>query len=94
MYPRCKACIHTSAGRTLSPQRVRGRYYEDMGERLQSMTEPIDEVIARAVAVDSLHLEEITPADLNSLLQRLHRSVALVQEALKHLSDQHIQNPK
>lgn len=65
---------------------------EDMGEGLPSITEPIDELIAQSVAVDSLRLEEITPADLNSLLQRLHRSVALVQEALKHLSDQHVQN--
>jgi len=73
---------------------VFGGVCEDMGEGLPSITEPIDGLIAQSVAVDSLRLEEITPADLNSLLQRLHRSVALVQEALKHLSDQHVQNPR
>jgi hypothetical protein len=67
---------------------------EDVSEGLPSITGPIDQLIAQSVTVDSLHLEEITPADLNSLLQRLHRSVALVQEAMKHLSDQHVQNPR
>lgn len=59
---------------------------------LPSITEPIDQLIAQSVAVDNLRLEEVTSADLNSLLQRLQRSVALVQEAVKHLSDG--QNPK
>src|SRR5262249_9454372 len=66
---------------------------EDMSTGRPSGTEPIDELIAPSIAVDSLHLEEITPADLNSLLQRLHRSVALVQEAMRHLSDQHVRHP-
>jgi hypothetical protein len=72
---------------------VCGMACEDISEGLPSITEPIDELVAQTVAVDNLHLEEITSADLNSLLQRLQRSVALVQEAMKHLSDQPVQNP-
>jgi hypothetical protein len=55
---------------------------------------PIDELVAQTVAVDNLQLEKITFADLNSLLQRLQRSVALVQQAMQHLSDQHVQSPR
>ncbi|WP_316213773.1 MULTISPECIES: hypothetical protein [unclassified Bradyrhizobium] len=73
---------------------VLGFACEDMREGLPSVTEPIDKLIAQSVAVDSLRFEEVTPADLNSLLQRLHRSVTIVQEALKHLSDQRVQNPR
>jgi hypothetical protein len=62
---------------------------EDTIDGLPSIARSIDQLIAQSVAVDNLHLEEITSADLNSLLQRLQRSVALVQEAMKHLSDQH-----
>jgi|tagenome__1003787_1003787.scaffolds.fasta_scaffold20741171_2 hypothetical protein len=62
---------------------------EDMEKGLPCVTEPIDQLIGRIVSVDSLHCEEVTSADLSSLLQRLCRSVALVQEALRHLSDQH-----
>jgi len=67
---------------------------EGISEGLPSVTEPIDELVAQTVAVDNLHLEEITSADLNSLLQRLQHAVALVQEAMRHLSDQHVQNPR
>jgi hypothetical protein len=66
---------------------------EEISQGLPSITEPIDQLIAQFVAVDNLHLEEITSADLTPLLQRLQRSVALVEEAIKHLSDQHFQNP-
>jgi hypothetical protein len=62
---------------------------EEMSNGLPSIAGSIDQLIAHSVAVDNLHLEEITPADLNSLLQRLQRSIALVQEAIEHLSDQH-----
>jgi hypothetical protein len=36
--------------------------------------------------------QEISSADLSSLLIRLRRSVALVQEAMRHLPDQHVQD--
>ena len=65
---------------------------ENMAEGVQSVSEPIDQLIARIVSVDSLHLEEISSADLSSLLIRLRRSVALVQEAMRHLPDQHVQD--
>jgi hypothetical protein len=57
-----------------------------------SRAEPIDQLIAQIVSVDSLRLEEITSADLSSLLQRLFRSVTLVQEAMRLLPDQHVQD--
>jgi hypothetical protein len=65
---------------------------EDISQGLPSATEPIDQLIAQFLTVDNLHLEEITSDDLTSLLQRLQRSIALVEEAMKHLSDQHVQN--
>ncbi|MHC2336322.1 hypothetical protein [Bradyrhizobium sp. USDA 4454] len=73
---------------------VRGIAHEDTCEGLPSIIESIDQLIAQSVAIDNLHLVEMTSADLNSLLQRLRRSVALVQEAILHLSDQPVQNPK
>lgn len=84
---------------TLAPDghfrfRVHGIACEDASDGLPSVTGSIDQLIAQAVAPDNLHLEETTSADLNSLLQRLQRSVALVQEAMKHLSDQQFQNPR
>jgi hypothetical protein len=65
---------------------------ENMVEGVPSVSEPIDQLIARIVSVDILHLEEISSADLSSLLIRLRRSVALVQEAMRHLPDQHVQD--
>jgi len=66
---------------------------DDMGHGLPSVTVPIDQLIAEFVAVDSLRLEEVSSADLSSLLQRLQRSVSIVQEAMKHLAGQQIPNP-
>jgi hypothetical protein len=65
---------------------------ENMAGGVPSVSEPIDQLIARIVSVDSLHLEEISSADLSSLLIQLCRSVALVQEAMRHLPDQHVQD--
>ncbi|MBR0969705.1 hypothetical protein [Bradyrhizobium japonicum] len=62
---------------------------EDMSNGLPSIAGSIDQLIAQCVAVNNLRLEEITSADLKSLLERLQRSVALVQEAIEHLSDHH-----
>jgi len=62
------------------------------GTSSTSKAEPIDQLIAQIVSVDSLRLEEITSSDLSSLLQRLFRSVTLVQEAMKHLPDRHVQD--
>ena len=70
-----------------------GHIQFSLGDGLPSFTEPIDRVIAQIVSVDSLRLEEITPADLNFLLRRLCRSVALVEEAMMHLPGQHAQDP-
>lgn len=66
---------------------VCGLACEDIGDGVPSISEPIDQLIARSVTAENLHLEEITSADLNSLLQRLQRAVALVQVALNHLPD-------
>ena len=73
---------------------VCGTACEGISDGLLSVTGSIDQLIAQSVAVDNLHLEEITSADLNSLLQRLQHSVALVREAMKHLSDQLAPNPR
>jgi hypothetical protein len=70
-----------------------GHIQFSLRDGLPSVSEPIDRVIAQTVSVDSLHLEEITSADLNSLLQRLCRSVAFVREAMMHLSGKHAQGP-
>lgn len=70
-----------------------GSSCRDRGDFVRSITEPIDGLIARFVSADSLQLEEVTSADLNSLLRRLFHSVALVQDAITHLSDQDIQGP-
>ena len=69
-----------------------GSSCEDVEGGLPSITEPIDRLIAQIVSVDSLQLEEITSADLSPLLQRLRRSVDLVQEAMMHLSNRHDHN--
>lgn len=66
---------------------VCGLACEDIDEGVPSIAEPIEQLIARSVAAENLHLDEITSADLNSLLQRLQRAVALVQVALNHLPD-------
>jgi hypothetical protein len=52
-----------------------------------SKAEPIDRLIARSLSVENLRLEEISAADLTSLLERLERSVELVREVMKQGSD-------
>lgn len=52
-----------------------------------SKGEPIDRLIAQSLSVENLRLEEISPADLTLLLERLERSVELVREVMKHGSD-------
>jgi len=50
----------------------------------KSTTEPIDKLIAQFLSAENLHLEEVTAADLRSLLERLERSIDLVQAVMKH----------
>lgn len=64
-----------------------GTACEDVCAGRPLATQPLDQLVAQSVAVENLHLEEITFADLNSLLRRLQRSITLVQEAMKHLPD-------
>lgn len=52
-----------------------------------SRAEPIDELIAQLLSVENLRLEEISAADLASLLERLERSVELVRQVMKHGSN-------
>jgi hypothetical protein len=68
---------------------VRGIACEDIGDGLPSAAGSIDQLIAQSVSIENLHFEEVTSSDLNSLLQRLQRSIALVQEAMGHLSDRY-----
>jgi len=62
-----------------------GRIQFSLGDGLLSVSEPIDRLIAQIASAESLRLEQLTSPDLTSLLQRLWRSVAFVQEAMVHL---------
>jgi hypothetical protein len=46
----------------------------------------IDDLVRNAVDPESLRMEEATAADLNTLLQRLERSVGLVKNALDQMA--------
>jgi hypothetical protein len=49
----------------------------------KSTAEPIDTLIAQFLSAENLRLEEVTTADLRSMLGRLERSIELVQRAMK-----------
>jgi hypothetical protein len=52
-----------------------------------SRAEPIDQLIAQLLSVENLRLEEISTADLTSLLERLERSAELVRRVMTHGSN-------
>ena len=60
---------------------------QDSSRAQPLFAEPIDVVVAQALAVERLRLEEATLADLNGLLERLQRSISVAQEAIRQMSD-------
>ena len=47
---------------------------------------PIDELVRNAIDLDNLRMEEATAADLNTLLERLERSVSFVRDAIDQIA--------
>ncbi|MCK1394325.1 hypothetical protein [Bradyrhizobium sp. 1] len=52
--------------------------------------EALDVLVRRAVNSESLRMEEATLSDLNTLLQRLERSITLVKDAISQISSEPI----
>ena len=52
--------------------------------------EALDVLVRRAVNSENLRMEEATVSDLNTLLQRLKRSISLVKDAISQISSEPI----
>lgn len=48
---------------------------------------PIDELVRNAVDLENLRMEEATSKDLNTLLERLERSISVVKDAIDQVAD-------
>lgn len=52
--------------------------------------DPLDVLVRRAVDTENLRMEEASVSDLNTLLQRLERSIGLVKDAIRQISSEPI----
>jgi hypothetical protein len=52
--------------------------------------EALDVLVRKAVNTENLRMEEATASDLNTLLQRLERSISLVKDAISQISSEPI----
>ena len=78
MFASADGHVESSINTTTADCSINGRPF---------VAEPIDSLVARLLDNENLRMEEVTAVDLATLLQRLHRSVALVKEALDRISD-------
>lgn len=52
--------------------------------------DPLDVLVRRVVDTENLRMEEASVSDLNTLLQRLERSIGLVKDAIRQISSEPI----
>lgn len=55
---------------------------------------PIDSLVRNALDFENLRMEEATVSDLNTLLQRLERSVGLAKDAISQMASETNTTPK